>query len=106
MTEESPEETANLLRLAMSIPAPGQYTPMDRYRDFRKVFMGSEDGQRVFREILSWGHMFKISFDKDPGLLAFKEGERNMALRLIMTVSAEPKSRPTKAKSKPDEGNT
>lgn len=96
---ETPEETALLLRMATSIPAPGQYTDMDRFRDFKKVFM-TDDGQRVLRELLAWGHLFKPSFDKDPYVMAFREGERNMSLKLLIAITKEPKERPAQANSK------
>jgi hypothetical protein len=98
--EETPEDTATLLRMATSLPAARDYTPMDRYRDFRKVFLGSDDGQRVFRELLSWGHMFKPSANGspiDPLLMAIHEGERNYALRLLATVTREPITKPVRA---------
>lgn len=39
--------------------------------------------QRVAREILTWGHPYGSSFDPDAAVMAFKEGERNVALRLF-----------------------
>jgi hypothetical protein len=98
--QASPEETALLLEVATAIPG-GEYLPMDRYRDFRKVFLGSDEGGRVLRQLFAWGHMFKTSFDKESGVTAFNEGERNMALRLLATISREPKERPAKANANP-----
>lgn len=90
------------LEFLASLPANGPgYTDMDRYRDFRKVLMGSDEGKRVLREILSWGHMFKPPVHGrpiDPLAMAIDGGERNMALRLLATVNQEPPERPQRAR--------
>lgn len=73
------------------------YRDEDRYREFRLVFLGSDEGRRVLHEILSWGHMFQSSVgraDIDPNRVLFFEGERNMALKLLATLNAEPPERP------------
>lgn len=87
------------------LPATDNYTPLDRYRDFRAVFLASEQGRRVLHEILGWGHMFRPSFvgggQVDPYRLAIREGERHMALRLLTTIKAEPRANmPTRANTK------
>lgn len=92
MSEEGP-----LLATALSLSKPENYTQQDRYRDFRKVFFGTEEGKRVLHELLSWGHMFKPSPSTspvDPYAMAIREGERNIALRLLTTVSVEPVQQP------------
>ena len=73
------------------------YRDEDRYREFRRVFLGSDEGRRVLYEILSWGHMFQSSVsrtDIDPNRVMFLEGERNLALKLLATLNAEPTARP------------
>ena len=92
---EAPEDPTLLLSLATA--KPETYTDLDKYRDFRMVFLANDQGQRVLRELLAHCHMFKTSFDKDSGALAFKEGERNVALWLMSIISNEPKPRPTQA---------
>lgn len=100
-------ETPDVSALLLSLSGPsGQYTAMDRYRDYRKVFLASDDGQRVLRDILAHCHTFKTSFDKDPGTMAFREGERNVAQFLMFTISNEPKQRPTRANSAPTKENS
>lgn len=100
MSEESAD--AGLFDTLTSLPRPEVYTDKDRWHDFRRVFMGSEEGKRVLREILAWGHMFRSSAGRgapiDPCRLAFHEGERNLALRLLTTVTVEPPERPTETK--------
>ncbi len=77
------------------------YLPKDRYRDFRKVF-GPDEGKRVFNEILSWGHMYQSSLTGnpiDPLILSSREGERNIALKLLSTYNDEPKEKSKKTTS-------
>jgi hypothetical protein len=90
------------LDLLESLASQDQYTPQDRYHDFVRVF-GTDEGRRVLREILSWGRMFRpgtLGAPIDPHLMAMREGERNMALRLLATLHSEPSQRPTRARSK------
>lgn len=92
----------DILDALSSLPAK-QYLPKDRYHDFRKVFMGTDEGKRVLREILSWGRLFQPSIvgkPVDPYAMAIREGERNMALRLMAVVYNEPPERPAKTQRK------
>jgi len=96
----------NELEILLSLPATENYSPSDRYRDFRKVFMATPEGKRVLREILAWGHMFRSSVTGspiDPYRTHVADGERNIALRVLSTVTTEPKAQPTRANSKRDE---
>lgn len=80
-----------LVQLA-SLPSATNYSKNDRYHDFRTVF-ATEEGKRVFREILSWGHLLQPSAHGqpvDPYLTHIREGEANIARRLLVTVSVEP----------------
>lgn len=66
------------------------------FDDFRAVFMGSEQGKRVFHQIMSWAGMFRSSIVKnDPYAVHVREGERNIGARLWLAVITEPKERPT-----------
>lgn len=92
----------DILETLESLPAAEQYTPQAKYEDFRALFMGSDQGRRVLREILAWGRMFKpaaIGTPVDPYAMAMREGERNMALRLLATVHTEPRGRPGKTRT-------
>jgi hypothetical protein len=74
---------------------------MDRYRDFRQLFLETEQGRRVLYEILGWGGMFQPSAPRakfETNETFFHDGERNVALRIMTTMNAEPKARPTSAK--------
>lgn len=87
----------NTLAMLAGLPSTTGYTPKDRFADFRKVFDGTPEGRRVLSEILSWGHMLKPSMvgsPVDPYLTHMRDGERNIALRLLATVNNEPQEKP------------
>jgi hypothetical protein len=106
VTEETPEqdirETEAFFETVSNLPPDIGYTENDRFRDFRMVFLGSEEGKRVLRSLLGWGHMFKTSMPAgpaaDPLRLAFSEGERNLALRIVTTINVEPANKPNATK--------
>lgn len=87
---------AELLEELAALPSQDGYSPIERYRDFRKVF-GTDEGKRVLREILSWGRMFRapiLGKPIDPYAMAVAFGERNMALKLMATIYTEPVDKP------------
>lgn len=89
---------ADLLAALASLPSDN-YSAKDRYQDFRQLFTGTPEGQRVLREILSWGHLLQPSVygnPIDPYQTHIREGEANIARRLLTTVFREPKDPPTK----------
>lgn len=91
-----------LLDMLASLPSQEDYAPMDRYRDFQKVF-GTDEGKRVLREILSWGRIFRspvLGKPIDPYAMAVTFGERNMALKLMATIHTEPPDKPQRARKK------
>ncbi len=96
----NPDPEAFLAELARSHPGGRRYTNIDRYRDFRVVFLDSDRGRRVLFEILGWGHVFKPSAPLarfEANKTFFHDGERNIALRIMATMNAEPSVKPTKA---------
>ncbi|MGF1593962.1 MAG: hypothetical protein ACFCUW_11815 [Kiloniellaceae bacterium] len=72
----------------------GRYTAVDRYRDFRAVFFGQstpEQGKRVLWQILEWCRLFRpVSAPGDPHETYRRDGERNIGLKIFMTLNAEP----------------
>lgn len=82
------------------------YTDMDRYSEFRALFLGSDMGKRVLYEILGWGHVFHSSAAMgrfEPNRVMFNEGERNLALKIFATARVEPKAKPgTQSKNDPE----
>ena len=75
------------------------YSKVDRYREFRRVFLETDEGKRVLYEILSWCGMFRPSTTNfDTNETFFNEGERNVALKLMHVIATERHARPTSTK--------
>lgn len=86
----------------------GQYEPVQRYQDFRAVFMRTEQGRRVLYEIMRWCHMFNspVGAERvDMGRLAVHAGMHNIGIRLLKTVHEEPGPLPqVQTRTRPEEG--
>ncbi len=48
--------------------------------------MGSKRGRRIVWRWLARAGVFRSSFDPDPALMAFREGEKNEGLRVLAQV--------------------
>ncbi|GAB4390995.1 MAG: hypothetical protein Tsb0032_00300 [Kiloniellaceae bacterium] len=70
------------------------YSAIDRYRDFRAVFFGEstpQQGKRVLWQILEWCRLFRpVTAPGDPHETYRRDGERNIGLKIFMTLNAEP----------------
>jgi hypothetical protein len=67
------------------------YGDADRYRDFRQVFLGSVQGRKVLYEIFTWANLFRPVFiPGDPYATHYRDGERNIGLKILATLNAEP----------------
>lgn len=98
MSEEI--EDAPTFEILASLPSAEGYDSGDRYRDFRRVLLGSDEGRQVLRELLSWCHLHRPSFHGhplDPYGIVRQEAERNLGLRLIHTLTVPPKEKPQQA---------
>ena len=98
----NPDPEAFIADLAASHQGKN-YSKMDRYRDFRRLFLESEEGKRVLYEILSFCGMFRSaapSANFDPHKTMFLNGQQDIAFRLLATMNAEPKARPIDTKEK------
>ena len=82
-------------------------TLLDRYRDFRAVFFGSDEGKRVLHDILG---LAKLSapiappFPEqiDPNRMMILEGGRELAIKIIEIVLKEPNmEKPVQQKRRP-----
>lgn len=85
----------------LSAAHPQNYAPMDMYRDFRAVFLSTDQGRRVLHEILKRGHYFGPAIPRspqiDPYRLAMGEGARQLVLGVLDTANNEPQAgRPTR----------
>lgn len=70
---------------------------MDRYRDFRRVFL-SDEGKRVLGQIMCWAHCMQSTSDPDPYQMAILNGQRDLGLMILSAVEIEPKARPKQRK--------
>lgn len=98
-----PDPEAFLAELARSHPGKAYHNSIDRYRDFRRVFLETEQGRRVLYELLSWGHMYRSPAriaNFDPYETMFHDGESHIAKMIISTMHAEPATRPKSTKEK------
>ncbi len=85
-----------------NLPVTENYTPRDKYQDFHQLF-STDQGQRVLREILSWGRMFATPITSnpvDPYLSHVRIGESNIAIKLLAVISNEPPERITNTRKK------
>ncbi|MAE44873.1 MAG: hypothetical protein CMF63_07815 [Magnetovibrio sp.] len=83
----------------------GRYSRALRYRDFREVFLGTPAGKRVLWQILDWARLYRsVAVKGDPHQTYFRDGERNIGLRIMATVNAEPSGRASEAVSAPEKG--
>jgi hypothetical protein len=88
-----PDPEAFLAALAASHPGKG-YSKVDRYREFRRVFLDSEEGKRVLYEIFSFCGMFRSAAPAanfDPHQTMFLNGQQDIAFLLLATMNAEPR---------------
>ena len=94
-----------LMQDLASAQGAGQRNPMDRYREFRQVFLGSDAGKRVLHDILSRGRIYRPSTHPgDPYKTHTNEGKRELALEILMILHREPAAeRPQAGRSKPKE---
>lgn len=86
------------------LQSQGYATEMERYQDFRQVFLGSDQGRKVLNEIMRWGHAFRSNSNVagyDPVKMNIADGQRGLANRILTTAHVEPKAKPTIANSKP-----
>ena len=60
-----------------------------RRNDYSIVFSSSE-GQRVLQDILLNAHVLEPTFNIDPSVSAFNEGQRNVALRIMSILQYTP----------------
>lgn len=68
----------------------GPYTPLDRYRDFRAVF-STDQGQRVFKQIIDLCDGFVPREDDPPAVLAGYVARRRLGLKLSAILAIPPK---------------
>ena len=99
----NPDPDAFFAELQRAHPGKSYRGGMDRYRDFQRVFLDSDQGKRVLYEILLWCHITRPSGPLakfDPYETMFLDGERSIGIQIMSTMHAEPKARPASTKEK------
>ncbi len=94
-----------MLREIEAAAVPSPYTRIDEYRDFRAVFFGTstpEQGQRVLKRILFWGHMWRTPKREDVYDTHVAIGEQNLAMKIMAALNQEPKEQPTETTKRKD----
>lgn len=56
--------------------------------DYENTFR-SETGKRVLSDLINSHYIGGAVFDKDPHLMAFKEGQRNVILRILHILNQD-----------------
>jgi len=108
MTDELSDLESFFANFGATHPGPGNYQPLDRYRDFRQVFLSDDRGRRVLHEILSLGRMMSSPLPAagqiDANRVLASEGRRTLALDIFAIIHCEPAiSRPARANREPKE---
>ena len=68
-----------------------RYRPIERYRDFRAVFMATPPGRRVLWQILDWAHLWQhVAIPGDPHGTYLRDGRRDIGLKILKVMGAEP----------------
>lgn len=97
---DHPDQEAFLDILRASHPGK-RYPKIDKYRDFRRLFLDTEEGRRVLYEILSFCGMYRSAAAEakfDPNYTMFLNGRQDIAFRLLDLINNEPVERPTSTK--------
>lgn len=69
--------------------------------EFKQVLLGSEAGRRVLYQILNWSHLWGTSFVAgEPDSTNFREGERNIGLRILAALRSDPKPLPQRQRQR------
>jgi hypothetical protein len=78
------------------------YSTMDRYRDCRTVFFGSEAGKRVLGQVIALCEGLPVLEGDvaNHALLAYRAGRRSIGQELVKWMNAEPPPQQTQAESK------
>ena len=92
----NPDPDAFQRRLATAFGIdPRRYPPERLHKDFAAAFLREQAGRRALYKILEWGHLYQPVFVAgDPHGTAFRDGERNLALRILAALNAEPEETP------------
>lgn len=91
----------DLLDELQSLPTSEGYSDRERYADFSRLFLGSDQGRRVLRELVARGRLFRPKAHGSPidtNKVMIEEGEQNYVRWLLYVIYNEPKQKPPKQK--------
>lgn len=106
-TKGKKEKKEFLDDLVHSFSGVDNRTKLDRYREFQKVFLGSEEGKRVLHDILGFAKLsapIAPPFPEpvDEKRMMILEGGRELAIKILEVLHKEPiTDRPTQTKRRP-----
>jgi len=103
--KDTTEEQEFIESLNSSFYKVGKRSTVDRHREFRNIFLGTDEGRRVLYEILSMAKLSAINApeigDIDTKRMLLNEGKRHLAAAIINVVHKEPKTdKPKQAQSR------
>ncbi len=86
--------------------APGEkMSKRDRYQEYRALFLGSDQGRRVLRDIMDEAHSLgcpvPMNGQIDPLRAMVRIGEQNTVRNIINAMNAEPSPTPPQRPEKP-----
>lgn len=61
---------------------------LDRILAYQQAF-NTEAGKKVLLDLIRQHHVISSSFDKDPYVMALKEGEKNTVLRILSILQID-----------------
>lgn len=78
--------------MPVKVTQDGNYTPVDRLRDFRTVFFGTDHGRRVLAQIINESEGLPVTINQigEHPYLAFRAGKREVGLRIVQWMNALP----------------
>ena len=95
-----PLDELDALMAELGVVQTSARNDLDRYREFRDVFLGTDVGKRVLHDILSWGHVWASSVVRENSHMTFVyEGERKLALKVLTAIHMEPRLQPREQRS-------
>ena len=84
---------------------PGRsYSAIDRYRDYRQLFLSTPLGRKVLWDVFYLCRLYQASMNKDTHVTAFNEGKRDIGLRILAIMNAEPAEPQQKAEKEDTNG--
>ena len=87
MAEAEPDRVADINDAATVTAQRRKARLAARARDDALAGMMSiREGRAWVHDLLATSHVFESSFSNNPGLMAFREGERNVGLRVLAQV--------------------